>query len=60
MKSFFPLKKEGGGGGGGGLQVRGTFIEDVQHNDFIAMSVFHVKHLHVSTSFIIRTTLKRS
>lgn len=51
MKSFFLLKKEGGGGGGG-LQERGTFIEDVQHNDFIAMSVFHVKHLHVSTSFV--------
>ena len=32
---------------GGGLQKRGTFIEDVQHNDFIAMSLFHVKHLHV-------------
>lgn len=31
---------------GGGLQ------EDVQHNDFIAMSVFHVKHLHVCTWFI--------
>ena len=34
-----------------GLQERGTFIEDVRHNDFIAMSVFHVKHLHVCTWF---------
>ena len=49
VKSFFPLKKEGVGGG---LQERGTFMEDVQHNDFIAMSVFHVKHLLVCTWFV--------
>ena len=40
---------------GGGLQ------EDVQHNDFIAMSVFHAKHLlYVHGSYNLEKVLNFS